>query len=198
MLNYGAAAQEYFNYNTGALMNANLTAAQKALVIDYSSDLFAGAVAASTSKTGNFTKTSTGFSKKNASVSFEGAFVINYYFTPNATVKGDITFYYWTPEAYAANSKLSATNASGVAKMVAVGDGTYWAELTGIPAKKMDETYYVAAVYTGNYGVRYCSGVVAYSLSKYCMNNASGDMGELAQATAMYGYYAKQYFIPAL
>jgi hypothetical protein len=34
----------------------------------------------------------------------------------------------------------------------------------------------------------------AYCLSKYCMNNANGNMGSLAQATAMYGYYADSYF----
>jgi hypothetical protein len=41
--------------------------------------------------------------------------------------------------------------------------------------------------------VGHCTGIVSYSLSKYCINNAEGDKGELAQATAMYGYYAKTY-----
>ena len=39
-----------------------------------------------------------------------------------------------------------------------------------------------------------CTGIIAYSLSRYCLNNANGTMGELAQNTAMYGYYAAQYF----
>ena len=43
-------------------------------------------------------------------------------------------------------------------------------------------------------GNTHCTGVIAYSLSKYCLNNANGNMGALAQATAMYGYYAAQYF----
>lgn len=42
----------------------------------------------------------------------------------------------------------------------------------------------------------HCTGVVAYSLSKYCLNNAKPGkaMQALAAATAMYGYYAAQYF----
>jgi hypothetical protein len=54
----------------------------------------------------------------------------------------------------------------------------------------------VAGVYTDAEGNTYCTGVIAYSLSKYCMNNAKPGktMQELASATAMYGYYANAYF----
>ena len=193
MLNYGAAAQEYFGYNTDNLMNSALTAEQQALNIAYDSSLFTGAVAADTNKTGNFPATATGFSKKNATVSFEGAFCVNYYFTPNCAVSGDMTLYIWTPEAYAAADILTAENASAIT-MAALSDGRCWGQVSGIAAKSLDETYYVAAVYADGAGNTYCTGVIAYSLSRYCMNNASGNMGELAQATAMYGYYAKQFF----
>ena len=79
--------------------------------------------------------------------------------------------------------------------MVASGS-TYWGQVSGIAAKSLDETYYVAGVYTDADGNTYCTGVIAYSLSKYCMNNAKPgkDMQALASATAMYGYYAKLYF----
>jgi hypothetical protein len=73
-------------------------------------------------------------------------------------------------------------------------DGVYFAQVTGIAAKALDETYYVVGVYTDAEGNEYCTGVIAYSLSKYCMNQAdNASMGELAQATAMYGYYADQH-----
>jgi hypothetical protein len=80
--------------------------------------------------------------------------------------------------------------------MVNAGDGRYWADLDGIPAKALDETYYVSAVYNDASGNRYCTGVVAYSLSKYCINNAKDGkpMQELAAAAAMYGYYAEAFF----
>ena len=195
MLNYGAAAQNFFNYRTDSLMNAALTAEQQALVVPYDASLFKGSVAADASKTVNFTKTDSGFSARSASVSFEGAFSINYYFTPNMGVAGDVTLYFWTPEDYAAADVLTVDNASGSSPMVNNG-GPYWGQVSGIAAKNLDKTYYVAGVYTDASGNTYCTGVIAYSLSKYCLNNAKPgkDMQELAAATAMYGYYANAYF----
>jgi hypothetical protein len=195
MLNYGAAAQTYFGYNTDNLMNAELTAEQKALNIPYDETLFKNSVAADPAKIGAFSATSSGFSKKSATVSFEGAFCVNYYFTPSAAVNGDMTLYIWTPEAYAAATTLTAENAT-VVPMVAGTDGRYFGQVEGIAAKRLDETYYVAGVYTDANGNTYCTGIIAYSLSKYCINNAKPgkEMQELASATAMYGYYAKLYF----
>jgi hypothetical protein len=190
MLNYGAAAQRYFGYRTNSLMNAGLTAAQKKLVSGYDKSLFKGAVACA--KANDFAQTS-GFSKKTASVSFESAFSINFYMTPANAVAGNMTLYVWTPEVYDNASRLTKSNAVAVV-MTKGTDGRYFAQVSGIAAKALDDTYYVAAVYTDGNGNSQCTGVIAYSLSKYCMNNASGEMGALAQATAMYGYYASQYF----
>ena len=195
MLNFGAAAQVYFGYNTDTLMNAELTEEQKALVVPYDEAYFAGAVAADPNKIGSFAATS-GFSGKAATVSFDGAFAINYYFTPDAAVAGDMTLYIWNAGDYAAVSQLTAANASDVVTMEQQPNGSYWGQAAGIAAKALDETYYVAGVYTDANGNRCCTGVVAYSLSKYCMNNAAPgkDMQSLAANTAMYGYYAKLYF----
>ena len=195
MLNYGAAAQNYFGYRTDDLMNASLTAEQKALVTAYDASLFTGAVAADSSKVGAFAATAAGFSGKSASVSFEGAFAINYYFVPSAEVAGDMKLYIWTPKDYAAATRLTGNNASAVVVMDE-NNGVYWGQVEGIAAKALDDTYYVAGIYTDTNGNTYCTGVIAYSLSKYCMNNAKPgkDMQELASNTAMYGYYAKLYF----
>ena len=194
MLNYGAAAQEYFGYNTDSLMNAELTAQQQALVAAYDKTLFTGAVAADPNKIGAFAATS-GFSKKSATVSFESAFCVNYYFTPNATVNGDMTLYIWMPEAYAAAETLTADNAETMT-MVAGSNGSYWGQVIGIAPRNLDDTYYVAGVYTDESGNTCCTGVIAYSLSRYCISKAvdGNEMQELASAAAMYGYYAKQYF----
>jgi hypothetical protein len=194
MLNFGAAAQTYFGYKTDDLMNADLTAAQQAMVQAYDASLFTGAVAADPSKLGAFAQTSGGFSGRSASVSFDGAFAINYYFTPNATVSGDMTLYIWDAKTYADITELTAGNATATVTMTP--GSSYWGQVSGIAAKKLDSTYYVAGVYTDANGNTYCTGVIAYSLSKYCMNNAKPgkDMQELAADTAMYGYYAAQYF----
>jgi hypothetical protein len=107
-----------------------------------------------------------------------------------------MTMYYWSPEAYAAAAELTTANASGSITMIASGDGSYWGQVSGIAAKYLDETYYVAGVYTDASGNTYCTGIIAYSLSRYCINNAKDGnaMQELAANTAMYGYYAKLYF----
>ena len=196
MLNYGAAAQEFFGYRTEDLMNSELTAEQKALAKPYTSDLLVGAVAADPSKTGNFAQTAAGFSGRSASVSFEGAFMINYYFAPSQSVDGDLTFYYWSAEDYAAASKLTTANATGSMVMKAQSSDAYSAQVTGIAAKQIDDTFYVCGVYTSG-GNTYCTGIIAYSLSRYCKNNASSadtGMQNLAKATAVYGYHAATYF----
>ena len=127
-------------------------------------------------------------------MSFEGAFAINYYFTPNEAVNGQVTFCYWTRSDYLAADMLTLENATGTLAATANANGVYWAQLRGIAAKKLDDTYYAAAFYTDTDGRTHCTGVIAYSLSRYCMNNANSAMGQLAQATAVYGYHAKSYF----
>ena len=195
MLNYGAEAQKYFNYKTNDLMNKDLTQDQKNLVVDYSPSLFQGALKPDSAKIANFAQTATGFSGRSASVSFEGAFAINYYFVPDSIPDGDIVMYYWTANDYNAADQLSVSNASGKITMEKQENGAYWAHLDGIAAKQLDDTYYVAAVYTSDLQ-RCCTGVISYSLSKYCMNNAAGTsaMKDLAAYTAVYGYHAKAYF----
>ena len=190
MLNYGAAAQTYFGYNTGSLMNSILTADQKALVKDYSASMVADVVKATTAKSGSFVMNG-GYSNIYPTVSFEGAFSINYYFTPNKTVDGTMTFYYWDSATYNSVNKLTAANATGVITMKQ--DGSDWgAAVQGIAAKSIDETIYVAAVYTSN-GVSYPTNVIAYSLGQYCKTIAAN--GEaFGAATAVYGYYAKAFF----
>ena len=188
MLNYGAAAQTYFSYKTDALMNANLTAAQKALVTPYSDTMVGEVVKPTAGKSGSFVM-SGGYSAIKPSVSFEGAFAINYYFTPTATPNDGITFYYWTAEDYNKLGTLTAYNATGTMKMYA-SNGQYSANVSGIAAKQMDDTIYVAAVYTSG-STTYHTNVIPYSLGAYCKNVSSTTIGA---ATAVYGYYAKAYF----
>ena len=130
-----------------------------------------------------------------STVSFDGAFAINYYLKPDSHIEGDILFYYWNAADYAAADILTADNATGCIIMGDNNDGSYFARVTGIAAKQLDDTYYVAAVYNNADGT-YCSGIIAYSLSRYCMNNAKDGqpMQDLAAATAVYGYHAKEYF----
>ena len=190
MLNYGAAAQEYFGYKADSLMNASLSASQKALIAAYDESMVADIVKADTNKAGSFVMNG-GYSNIYPTVSFEGAFSINYYFTPNKSVDSAPVMYYWDAATYSRVSKLTPENATGV--LVMSKDGSNWgAAIEGIAAKSMDETIYVAGIYTSN-GVSYPTSVISYSLGRYCetiaaQNNAFG------AATAVYGFYAKAYF----
>ena len=74
--------------------------------------------------------------------------------------------------------------------------GMWWGQVAGIAAKEMDKTYYVSCVFESD-GKTITTGVIPYSLGKYCSDKAAaeGDAQQaFAQATAVYGYYAKQYF----
>ncbi len=189
MLNYGAAAQEYFGYNTENLMNNGFNSESV-----YDESLIDDVVNADSSKLGAFTATAGAFSKAYPKVSFEGAFAINYYFTPAKSVDNGMTLYYWDAATYASVSELTAENATGVIDMANAGQ--YWGSVSGISARQIDETVYVAGVYTSE-GETCCTGVIAYSLGRYfetvAANSASGAQA-LAQAAAIYGSCAKDYF----
>jgi hypothetical protein len=189
MLNYGAAAQEYFGYRTDDLMNAGLTDAQKALVRAYDPSLFTGAVAADSPLMKEYTSTGTGFSHKSASVSFRGNIAINYYLTPTEEVNGTMLFYGFRTRDLTIPGITIATG------MEPQENGSYYQCFDIIAPKELDDTFYVVAMYYDADGNYHCTGPIPYSISQYCMNTAnSPTMGNLSQATAMYGYYASQYF----
>lgn len=194
MLNYGAAAQKYFSYKPYSLANNGLTADQKALAANYSAGMVPGAGSVSSSKIGIFGNTG-GFSKKTPSVSFNSAFSIEYFFTPAYAPSGNITLYYWTQSDYNAVSTLKASNASGRIQMTLSDNGAYHAAITGIAAKDLNQTIYVAAGYKSG-TTSHCTGVLPYSIGTYCASQVSKatEAKDLAAATAVYGYYANVYF----
>ena len=195
LLNYGAAAQTYFNYQPYALMNANLTAEQQSWVDSYDESMVDSLVAVNSTKITNFTSTG-GFSNFYPSVSFEGAFSVNYYAVPSNAVTEAPVLYYWYAEDYNNVDVLTTVNASGSVTMTYSSEtGTYYANVAGIAAKELDKTMYVSVVYHGS--TRYCSGVIAYSVGRYLETiaaNANSDAQDLAASAAVYGYYAKRYF----
>ena len=191
MLNYGAESQVYFNYKTDNLMNSFLSSAGKALVSDYDESMIDAVVAADSARAGHFVMNKTAFINAYPTVSFEGAFAINYYFTTGLTPDNGVTFVYWDSETYKNAERLDTNNATGMMKMVP--DGNRWyAAVEGIAAKDMDKTIYVAAIYKSG-GQVYTTSVIAYSLGKYC-ETIAGNGNEFGEAAAVYGYYAKTYF----
>ena len=100
MLNYGAAAQLQFGYRTDCLMNAHLTPEQRALVRDYDASMLDAVIPADINKVGEFTSNN-GYLEIRPSVSFEGAFAINFYFTPTQNTSLCGMMYYWDADTYA-------------------------------------------------------------------------------------------------
>ena len=150
--------------------------------------------AANAAKQGAFASNK-GFTVRKPAVSFEGAFSINYFFTPAYTPVDGITLYYWTEADFNAVGVLTAENATGALEMTAGADGQYRGDITDIAAKSIAQAVYVAAVYSDG-TTTWTSGVLGYSIGAYCASQATkgGTIADLAMATAVYGYHAKQYF----
>ena len=198
MINYGAEAQAYFCGKEGVEftpMNSFLTEEQQAMINAYDASMVADLISVDSSKIGMFTYNTGDFTKRSNSVSFDGAFAINYYFTAKGTPDNGMKFYYWNTADYEAADVLTPENATGTMDMVAGSGNQYWSQVSGIAAKEVDHTYFVAGVYELD-GVTYTTGILAYSLGKYCARLAAGttDQQALSAATAVYGYYAKEYF----
>ena len=195
MLNYGAAAQQYFDYHCDNLVNANLTAEQKALVTDYDPSMITPLQPVLAAKNGDFASVKGSFTKRRPAVSFKGAFAIEYFFTPAYVPEGEVQLYYWDQKTYDSVDTCSAQNATGILTMTLKDDGQYHATVEGISAKDLDQTVFAAAVYSDG-TTNYCSGILNYHIGAYCSSFASyeNDAQELAAQTAVYGYYAKAYF----
>ena len=194
MLNYGAAAQTYFGYHTQLLANACMTEEQQALPEIYRSDMVQAVPTASTEKQGVFANNK-GFSVRKPAISFEGAFCINYFFTPAYAPVDGIMLYFWDEADYEVADVLTMENASGQIQLEGTGTEQYRGDIEGISAKNLSQAVYVAAVYSDG-TTTWTSGVLGYSIGAYCSSQASkgGDVAELAMATAVYGYHAKAYF----
>jgi hypothetical protein len=195
MLQYGAQAQRYFGHDTDKLVDASLTDGQKALVKGYDSTMMDAIVKADSTKTQNFIRDNSNFRQLYPSVSFDGAFAINLYCTPAIPVDSGMTLYWWDVETMESVDALTVENAVGSMEMTTAG-GIWWGQVPGIAAKEMDDTYYMTCVFESE-GQTVTTGVIAYSLGKYCSDKAATDgdaQQSFAQATAVYGYYAKEYF----
>ena len=156
--------------------------------------MVASVPAADAAKQGIFANNK-GFSTRKPAVSFEGAFSINYFFTPNYTPVDGITLYYWNEADFNAAEVLTVENATGSMKMTAESSGQYRGDIEGIAAKDLAKAVYVAAVYSDG-TTTWTSGVLGYSIGAYCSNLAKNTdaMAELAKTTAVYGYHARAYF----
>ena len=224
MLNYGAAAQVNWKYNTDALANARLPEFVEAGYLDASvlqqnwdAGLLDPVTQASADMKVNFPENEITCTAR--SLSLEGAVVANITMAYQCTEEwgeqipedADIKFYFWDGRTYdalaAAGTPLSKENATYVVGKENITQKydedrygyEYTASSKGIPAKQLGESLYVTMVVTLADGTEYCNGVYAYSPEVYAKNQLS--KGSVKEATkdvirwmVLYGEAAKAYF----
>ncbi|MBQ4116151.1 MAG: PEGA domain-containing protein, partial [Clostridia bacterium] len=203
ILNYGAAAQTYFNYNTETMMNAELSVElqtfnwddYKAMVdLDYS---------VSSTKEGELARVSTTVVPlRKGSITLNGILDYNFYANVNfepVSVKA----YFWDHEAYNNNDVLTPENVSRVvdAEWTEEHGGCYIGKYTEVPAAHMFNNVYGCLAFEAEDGSITYSGVVAYSPARYAKLNADKtgnaqilNEANLSKAIVVYGATAKEYF----
>lgn len=222
MLNYGAAAQQYKKYNTDALANECLQGFvnegkldAKHLTLSWDGSLLTDVTVPDASMTVNFPVNEAANTAKN--LALEGAIQIKMTFAHKLNGKfgtelpegASVALYFWTESTYkkllATGTPLSKDNAEYIKtgdEIVGSYDATYgyeyYAMSEGIPAMKLGETLFVAAVFTMEDGTEYCSGVAAYSAEEYAKGrinkaNAAETLKTLVKWMVVYGEAAYAY-----
>lgn len=198
LMNYGAQAQEFFDYNTAELMNSFMTDEQKALAPAYHSGMITGVTPVPSSQQGSFYPRS-GFDTMYATSSLEGEIGLNYYFTvtnPNTAV---LDAYYWYPSTLQEGDVFTKENAEERVFINQNSDGLF-CFTHYLPAPMINQPLYVAVTYIDDDYVEYSTGVLPYSFGMYLKNtiaNGNDASVALAKATAVYCYLAQEYFMPA-
>ena len=102
--------------------------------------------------------------------------------------------YFWNQIDFDKADVLTTDNATLAIKM-ADENGRFTATVEQIAAKDLDKGVYVAFVYSDG-TTTWNSGILAYSIGPYCVTHASAgtEFSPFAEATAVYGYYAKKLF----
>ncbi len=198
LMNYGAQAQEFFDYNTDELMNSFMTEEQKALAPAYHSSMITGVTPVPSSQQGSFYPRS-GFDTMYATSSLEGEIGLNYYFTVTNPEIAVLDAYYWYPSTLQGGDVFAKENAEERVFINQNSDGLF-CFTRYLPASMINQPLYVAVTYIDNDDVEYSTGVLPYSFGIYLKNTiANGDDASvaLAKATAVYCYLAQEYFMPA-
>ena len=191
LLNYGAAAQEYFGYKTDALANADLNTylangwiTANMLELGDSEQVLTPLQEPTGDMTVNFVQ-STNLGKISKTLELNGAIATNYYISvvDNSLFENAIAekAYFWTEADYNAlkTAGIALTKENASYNMDAELEFStkygyeYAAASDQIFAKNWSDTLYMALVITDANGVDHTSGVIAYSPIQYAANKLS-------------------------
>lgn len=211
LLNYGAAAQVYFDANEVPLVNNELYK-YNVTVPEYGDVKFTNVAHDATEwfKAEYIAASIEDESSQCAiSTSFSGALALNFYIklSDNSDYydRGtEINLYFWDNSV---TGNLSMDNVTKTVTLMDTGNGMYSYTLTDITSKEIGDEFHFAVGYWDYDGlVFYYTDVCSYSVYDYCVNKVLSDddyatatdneknLSDLAKATAVYGYCAKQYF----
>ena len=188
MLNFGAAAQNEFDYRTDALANSNMSTAMAAKGTKENVSLSNGM------KLYNDSLSSDKATIKEASLSLDNEISINFY----AEIKGDIKkAELLIFDGYTAGGVYDKTTASKRTDMIPHGD-MYAGFIRNIAAKSMRDLYYARVYVQFEDGTEAYSGIGQYSVESYAwqVRNGSGFSSELKllmEEMMKYGDSAKMY-----
>ena len=188
MLNFGAAAQNEFDYRTNALANSNMSATMAAKATKDNVSLSNGM------KLYKDGLSSDKVTIKSASLSLDNEISINFY----AEIKGDIKkAELLIFDEYTAGGVYDKNTASKRTDMVPHED-MYAGFITGIAAKSMRDLYYARVYVQFEDGTEAYSGIGQYSVESYAwqVRNGSGFSSELKllmEEMMKYGDSAKMY-----
>ena len=196
LVNYGAAAQEQFNYKTDSLMNAFLTDEQKALVSFDAAHIETMESDRSKIKfTSDFT-----LSSLTHPLVLENNVWLKYKFKLPSNVvtnAAEMKLVYWSEAQYNSVEELTLANASGT-DALEVNGSYYTAEIEGIAAKRMGNTYYACVYVKYADGTEHYSNVDIFSIHYYANVMISGNydakLQNLCKWIVEYSYQAKTYF----
>lgn len=188
MLNFGAAAQNEFDYRTNALANSNMSATMAAKATKDNVSLSNGM------KLYKDGLSSDKVTIKSASLSLDNEISINFY----AEIKGDIKkAELLIFDEYTAGGVYDKNTASKRTDMVPHED-MYAGFITGIAAKSMRDLYYARVYVQFEDGTEAYSGIGQYSVESYAwqVRNGSGFSSKLKllmEEMMKYGDSAKMY-----
>jgi len=201
LLNYAAAAQEYFassesqlDYSYTKLANAGLNETQK--VVNWREDLVRTNWSVPEAKEGALVRNNNVVTSRQVYLQLESKVLVTFSYA----ISGDIQkaeILYWTEEQYNSVDVLTEENATGRDDLELFG-GRYEATYPGQAAKDMFKTIYACAKITDSNGNVSYSGVVGYSPERYVASNYNKAnlpyTAALAKALAVYGDAARSAF----
>ena len=169
LMQYGAAAQVFMNYNTDKLMNEGFDS------VEYDNAVLGENVFSVDTTVTN------GFKTKSANLLFKGAVTYRVAYAVNADIADKVLYAEYT---------IAGLNKVGSVELTLDSDGLYYAYIAGISAKDMDEAIVIKPYYIDENGVKVYGAELVYSgyeYSRRTISNSSNDNSiALAKAFAMY------------